>query len=68
MGRGHRVALVGHQLVRQRHHVERAYVQGTLDVPKSGSSRTVDISPQLKATLRALYAERFGKVVWHLLR
>jgi integrase len=46
-----------------RIHVERAYVLGEFAAPKSGRERYVDMSDELKATLRAVYRERFETVV-----
>jgi integrase len=44
-------------------HVERAYVQGEVAPPKSGKARRVDMSDELIRVLRALYHDRFERVV-----
>lgn len=46
-----------------RIHIQRAYVLGKLAPPKSGKDRHVDMSDELRATLRAVYRERFEQVV-----
>jgi len=43
--------------------VQRAFVRSRLTTPKNGKSRRVDMSAQLLETLRAIYDERFEKVV-----
>ena len=43
--------------------VRRAWVKGRITTPKSGRTRRVDMSAQLKGTLQELYRERFEGVV-----
>lgn len=44
-------------------HIQRSYTKGALSLPKSGKTRHVEMSARLRAALRQLRAERFGRVV-----
>ncbi len=43
--------------------IQRSVTKGVVDVPKGGKSRRVDMSEELKRTLREEYDRQFGRVV-----